>query len=163
MDFANETPLGAVLTYIKQATFKERKPTNAGIPIYVDPIGLQEAEQTLASTVKIDVNGPPIKGHAPIMLGQLGLAYVVKDDVLIISSAKGIDRERNETASPVADASPKTKVVLAMLDQPIPMSFANPLSLDDMVTYIRQATVTPSFDGIPIFVDPPASKKPSDR
>ena len=64
MSFANETPLGDVLTYIKQATFKGKKPTDAGIPIYVDPIGLQEAKQTL------DIDGPngrewpSTKGHA---------------------------------------------------------------------------------------------------
>ena len=159
MGFANGTPLGAVLTYIKQTTFKERKPTDAGIPIYVDPIGLQEAKQTLAATVKIDVNGPPLRVTLRHLLGQLGLAYIVKYDVLIISSSKGIERERNEAATFAADASPKTKEVLAMLDQPIPMSFADAPSLDDMLLYIRQATVTPSFDGIPIFVDPTGLEK----
>ena len=143
-----------VLTYIKQATFKGKKPTDPGLPIYVDPLGLKEAGQTLTSTVRMNVIGAPLKVTLPLLLGQLGLAYVVKDDVLIISSSKGIDRERNETASPAADASPKTKVVLAKLDEPIPMSFAEPLSLDDVLTYIKQATVTPDFDGIPVHVDP---------
>ena len=41
MSFPNETPLDDVLKYIKQATMT---PTYPGIPIYVDPLGLQEAE-----------------------------------------------------------------------------------------------------------------------
>ena len=44
MDFAGETPLDDVLKYIKNATVK--KPTDLGIQIYVDPLGLQEAERT---------------------------------------------------------------------------------------------------------------------
>ena len=43
MSFANETPLEDVLKYIKQAT---TGPNSSGIPIYVDPLGLQEAEKT---------------------------------------------------------------------------------------------------------------------
>jgi hypothetical protein len=153
MDFANQTPLDDILKYIKQATWKGRKPTDAGIPIYVDPVGLQEAKQTLASTVRMNISGSPLKVTLPQLLGQLGLAYIVKDEVLIISSLNGIERERNEAATLAVDASPKTKVVLAMLDQPIPMSFAIAPTLDDVLIYIKQATTNPSSDGIPIFVD----------
>ena len=39
----------------------------------------------------------------PRILAQLGLAYAVKDDVLIISSPKGVDREKKETAGLAAD------------------------------------------------------------
>ena len=41
MNFANETPLEDVIRYIKAATTSTSFPD--GIPIYVDPIGLQEA------------------------------------------------------------------------------------------------------------------------
>ena len=58
MSFANETPLDDVLKYIKQAT---TTPTFSGIPIYVDPLGLQEAERSLNSTVTIDLEGVPLK------------------------------------------------------------------------------------------------------
>jgi len=153
MSFANETPLNDILMYIKQATWKGREPTDAGIAIHVDPVGLKEADRTLTSTVRIDVTGAPLKATLPLLLGQLGLEYIVKDEVLIISSIKGIERERNEPATRTGDASPKTKEVLAMLDQRIPMSFATPLSLDDVLTYIKQASTNFSSDGIPIFVD----------
>ena len=43
MSFENETPLEDVLKYVKQAHQGPAFPD--GIPIYVDPIGLQEAEQ----------------------------------------------------------------------------------------------------------------------
>ena len=153
MDFANETPLNDVLTYIKQAKWKGRKPTDADIPIYVDPLGLKETGKTLASTVRMNVTGVPLNVALPQLLGQLGLAYNVKDEVLMISSFKDIERERNEAATLAVDASPKTKLVEAMLDQLIPMSFAIAPSLDDVLSYIKQATTTPSSDGIPIFVD----------
>jgi Protein kinase domain/WD domain, G-beta repeat len=152
MDFANETPLDEILTYIKQATWKGTMPTDPGIPIYVDPVGLQEAGRTVKSAVRMNVTGAPLKATLPLLLGQLGLAYIVKDDVLIISSLKGIERERSETSVLPAGASPKSKLVLAMLDQPIAMSLAI-APLDDVLTYIKQATTNPSSDGIPIFVD----------
>ena len=42
MSFANKTPLDDVLKYIKAAT---TTPAFSGIPIYVEPSGLQEAKQ----------------------------------------------------------------------------------------------------------------------
>ncbi len=155
MDFANDVRLADVLLYIKQATFKGEKPTDPGLPIYVDPLGLQEARRTLTSTVRIHVTGVPLRVTLPLLLDQLGLAYLVKDDVLIISSPRGIDGEQNETASPAADASPGTKKVLAELEEPISMSFAQPTALDDMLTYLKQITTNPpGVDGIPFHVDP---------
>ena len=49
MSFAEDTPLEDVLKYIKQATTTANY---QGIPIYVDPIGLQEAEKSMTSTVR---------------------------------------------------------------------------------------------------------------
>ena len=151
MVFAKEPSLADVLTFIKQATFKGKKPTDPGLPIYVDPV----VERALTSKVRMNVNGAPLKVTLSLLLGQLGLAYLVKDDVLIISSPGGVDRERDEIASPAADASPGTKRVLAKLEEPISMAFANRTSLDDVLTYIRQATTTSrGHDGIPIVTDP---------
>ena len=58
MSFANETPLDDVLKYIKQAT---TTPTFNGIPIYMDPVGLQEAERSINSTIQIDLEGVPLR------------------------------------------------------------------------------------------------------
>ena len=83
MSFAAETPLDDVLKYIKQAT---TTPTFSGIPIYVDPIGLQEAERSLNSTVRLDLEGIPLRRTLQLMLTQLGLAYFVEDGMLVVTS-----------------------------------------------------------------------------
>jgi hypothetical protein len=83
MRFPDETALTDVLKSIKQAT---STPTYPGIPIYVDPIGLQEAERSLKSTVEIDLEGVPLKTTLRLCLEQLGLDYDVKDGYLRISS-----------------------------------------------------------------------------
>jgi hypothetical protein len=94
MSFVNETPLEDVLKYIKQATTSK---TYAGIPIYLDPAGLQELDKTKTSTViDIDLEGIPLKTTLRIMLRQLGLAYCVRDGVLIISSPERIFEELRE-------------------------------------------------------------------
>ena len=81
MRFPNETPLGDLLKYIGEAT---ATPTEPGIPIYVDPIGLQEAERSLGSTVQIDLVGVPLRTTLRLCLNQLGLAYVFEDGCLRI-------------------------------------------------------------------------------
>ena len=83
MSFANETPLEDLLKYIKQAT---TGPNFSGIPIYVDPLGLQEAEKTLASTVQLDLEGIPLRRSLQLALSQLRLGYYVDDGILVITS-----------------------------------------------------------------------------
>jgi hypothetical protein len=100
MSFANETPLDDVLKYIKQAT---TTPTFTGIPIYVDPLGLQEAERSLNSTVQIDLEGVPLKTTLKLILKQLGLAYTVKDGFLMITSEDSEDKQTEIRVYPVAD------------------------------------------------------------
>jgi hypothetical protein len=84
MRFPSDTPLEDVLHYIKKAT---TTPTSPGIPIYVDPIGLQEAERSLTSTVTIDLEGVPLGTTMRLCLEQLGLQYYVKDGLLRITSS----------------------------------------------------------------------------
>jgi RNA polymerase sigma factor (sigma-70 family) len=96
MSFANETPLDDILKYIKQASTTKTYP---GIPIYVDPKGLKEAEKSLTSTVSIDLEGIPLKTTLRLLLKQLDLAYCVRDGVLIISSVPGIAEELQEAQS----------------------------------------------------------------
>jgi hypothetical protein len=83
MRFHDETPLDEVLKYIKKET---ATPDYAGLPIYVDPIGLQEAERSLNSTVQIDLEGVPLRETLRLGLKQLGLTYEVKDGRLRITS-----------------------------------------------------------------------------
>jgi tetratricopeptide (TPR) repeat protein len=100
MSFANETPLDDVLKYIKQAT---TTPTFSGIPIYVDPLGLQEAERSLNSTVTMDLEGVPLKTTLKLMLKQIGLAYTVKGGFLMITSEDSEDQQTEIRVYPVAD------------------------------------------------------------
>ena len=88
MSFSEETPLDDVLKYIKQATTTKNY---QGIQIYVDPSGLEEVGKTTTSTVKLlELEGVPLKTTLRLALKQLGLAYCVRDGVLIISSPQGI-------------------------------------------------------------------------
>ncbi len=90
MAFEAETPLEDVLKYIKQATTDR---VYVGIPIYVDPEGLKEANASLSSVVAIELEGVPLKTTLRLLLKQIGLAYCVRDGILIISSPEGIGEE----------------------------------------------------------------------
>jgi hypothetical protein len=104
MSFANETPLDDVLKYIKQAT---TTPTFAGIPIYVDPIGLQEAEKSITAPVSLDLDGVPLRRTLQLLLDQLGLVYFVDDGILVITSS---DRGEQSALPPsMAEPSPLVK------------------------------------------------------
>ena len=48
----------------------------------------------------------------------------------------------------------KTKQLLAALEEPVAMPFANKTPLDDVLKYIKAATTTPTYTGIPIHVEP---------
>ncbi|WP_406701048.1 sigma-70 family RNA polymerase sigma factor [Singulisphaera sp. Ch08] len=88
MIFSNETPLEDVLKYINSAL---AGPKGKAIPIYVDPAGLQEAERTTTSSITMDLQGVPLKTTLTLLLRQLGLAYKVKEGVLIISNENAQD------------------------------------------------------------------------
>jgi hypothetical protein len=94
MTFPDPTPIRDVLRYVTLAT---ATPTHAGIPIYLDPIGLQEAERTPTSTVTIDLLGVPLKTTLRRCLDQLGLYYHVQDGYLRVTGESeitaGADRD----------------------------------------------------------------------
>ena len=100
MPFANETPLEDVLKYIRQNT---QGPNDDGIQIHVDPIGLEEADQTLQSPVKINLEGVPLKRCLKIMLDQLDLTYTVQDGLLYISWQGAEDIPTDRRVYPIAD------------------------------------------------------------
>jgi hypothetical protein len=153
MDFPKETPLDDVLQYIKWSDAKG--PTDRGLPIYIDPLGLQEVSRSLNSTIAIRVKGSPLKDSLRKVLSQANLAYCVKDDVLFISSPQGIIREQKSTAAPALDDSPRTKAVLAQLEEPIAIPLRNETPLDDVLDYIKTATrKSPDDPGIPILIVP---------
>ncbi len=93
MPFAAKTPLDDVLKYIKVAT---TTPAFSGIPIYVEPLGLQEANKSITSTIEFDRADLPLKTSLRLILKPLGLAYIVKDGLLMIDSRSAITETRVE-------------------------------------------------------------------
>ncbi len=91
MPFPNETPLEDVLKYIRSNTQSEEFGLPAGIPIYVDPVGLQEAKKTLTSPIILDMEGVPLRITLTLLLGQLGLVYRVDEGVLRITGKDSQD------------------------------------------------------------------------
>ena len=62
----------------------------------MDPLGLQEADKALSAPVTIDLEDTPLKFSLRLILKQLGLAYCVRDGVVMISSVRGIEQEMAE-------------------------------------------------------------------
>jgi len=86
MPFANETPLSDVIKYIEQSTIDEPAGFPVGIPIYVDPQELQDADKTMASTIAINLQGLPLRVSLHLLLKQLNLTYVVEGGLLIVAT-----------------------------------------------------------------------------
>jgi RNA polymerase sigma factor (sigma-70 family) len=100
MSFGTETPLEDVLKYIHQATVTA---DFAGLPIYVDPIGLQEAEKSMNSTVIINLEGVPLRRTLQLVLKQLDLIYFVQDGMIYITSSESEDLQ---LGPPMSEPSP---------------------------------------------------------
>jgi hypothetical protein len=86
LHYPDETPLEDVLKAIRDAV---RCPDGHGIPIYVDPIGLLEAERTMQVPVSIDVGGVPLRTCLRLLMRQIEMDYRVEDGVLYIDSRGG--------------------------------------------------------------------------
>jgi RNA polymerase sigma factor (sigma-70 family) len=89
MPFAREVPLDFALRTIEQAT-RNRHP-DGSIPFLVDAVGLKEVNRSLSSTIVMDLEGVSLKTTLRLMLKQVGLAYIVKDGLVIVSSPKRLE------------------------------------------------------------------------
>jgi hypothetical protein len=95
IDFPNDTALEVVKKHIEEIT-KDKGDFPDGIPIYVNPQGLNDADKTMASTIAISIKGMPLATTLALLLNQLNLTYWVnKDGLLIITS--------NMTGDPTPD------------------------------------------------------------
>ena len=103
LNYADGTALDDLLKEVKRTTtaLKPAKPW-AGIPIYVDPIGLQEAERSMNSTVRRPPSADRLAlgEHLRRILEPLGLAYVVKEGFLMISSKESFDEPVGDDVAP---------------------------------------------------------------
>jgi hypothetical protein len=84
MHFNEPTPLENLLKHVRSATSRV---DGEGIPIFVDPIGLQEVEQSMTSTVRLYRDDLPLKTSLHYCLRQLDLNYPVTGGFLKITSA----------------------------------------------------------------------------
>ena len=82
MPFANETPLEDLLKYVRSATSDEEEFPD-GIPIYVDPAGIQEADKTTQSPIVLNLEGLPLAFTLKLALKQLDLMYEVRPEGLL--------------------------------------------------------------------------------
>jgi RNA polymerase sigma factor (sigma-70 family) len=125
MNFAGETPLDDVLKHIRDSTRSPEMPR--GLPIYVDPLGLQEAERSLNSTVTIDVEGVPLRRTLQLVLAQLGLIYHVEDGMVYITS-------NSSEQLPLPPAIRRSSPILERVDKAI----RGELSLEEMKQLIEE-------------------------
>ena len=63
-----------------------------GIPVYVDPIGLEEARVDITKPVEIGPDQVRLKAFLDQRLGPLGLSDYVEDGLLTITSKQAADR-----------------------------------------------------------------------
>jgi hypothetical protein len=104
LTYADGDELDSVLKSIKGRTTGHPKlpkiPT--GIPIYVDPLGLQEAEKSLSAAVKKPAGADTLTlgEHLRQILDPLGLAFMVWDGFLMISSRESLDRPSDGEEDP---------------------------------------------------------------
>ncbi len=82
-DFPKDATLDEVIKHVQKSTV-DKTDFPDGIPIYVDPQGLQDADKTMASTVQICLKGIPLTTTLKLTLRQLGLGYWVNHDGLLI-------------------------------------------------------------------------------
>ena len=73
-----------MIKYIKTATTSPKFPN--GLPIYVEPVGLQEAEKTMASPVTFNQEGVKLKTSLRLILDQIDMGYYLKEGMLIITA-----------------------------------------------------------------------------
>ena len=95
MNFANPTPFTDIKKYIEQATQDEAAGFPTGLPLYIDPEGLEavsdfEPKITMASTVTMKLEGVPLRTTLRLLLRQLGLDYRVDGGVILISDIQTI-------------------------------------------------------------------------
>jgi hypothetical protein len=101
LTYGDGAPLEVVLREAKMRSTGRPKLTS-GIPIYVDPIGLQEAEKSMSSPVR----KPPLAekltlgAHLKAALDSLDLSYIVQDGFLMITSKESLDVETGDAIDP---------------------------------------------------------------
>ena len=90
MHFPEATPLSELVAYVQSVVTTPDFPRT--IPVYVDPIGLEEQEVTLESPIQLDLRTIPLRRTLQLALRPLGLSYAVMDGMIVISSPDQLDQ-----------------------------------------------------------------------
>ena len=102
LKFENETPFDEFLKKFKEAV--DGKDDATGVMIYVDPIGLQEAEKTMSSVITINLANVRLETGLRLAVKQLGLTFRVDPDgLLMITSRDSKDSEHDDAESIILD------------------------------------------------------------
>jgi len=89
IDFPDGTTFQDFLRYVQEET---RGPNGEVIPIYVDPIGLAEAEKRMESKMRgVHLERVALRTSLRLCLRQLDLAYGVRDGLILITSRDAED------------------------------------------------------------------------
>lgn len=94
-------PTADLIDFLKAIRLSSPDGRGVGIPIYVDPAGLHEAETTLEAPLKAPPGRGAIEAELRESLRPLGLGYYVEDGLLTITSEQAAERalrERPRTA-----------------------------------------------------------------
>ena len=106
MNFGTDTPLADVLKYIKDATQDEAAGLPTGHPdLRRSPSASRTPTRPMADTVKIQLEGIPLKATLRLLLKQLSLTYTVKDGLMTITSTRRMT-SRPKSASTTRPTSP---------------------------------------------------------
>jgi hypothetical protein len=120
--FENETPLSDVLKFVRSSTVEGK---DSGVPIYVDPAGLQKADRTAESTVTLQIEGVPLGRSLRMMLEQIGLDYYVSEDGLLFITNRdaevfqdlAAEAEAGSVEDALRDAKKEIEAILKELEE----------------------------------------------
>jgi hypothetical protein len=88
INFPDGTTLGEMLKFAQEST---KGPDGKFMPIYVDPIGIQEAEQTMNSKIAaMTVKGVPLQTTLAHCLKQIGMGFGVEGGLIVITSSEAV-------------------------------------------------------------------------
>ncbi|WP_422924417.1 RNA polymerase sigma factor [Singulisphaera sp. PoT] len=95
--------------------------------------------------------------NPPAMMGMGGGMRMGQNNAAILAAREHetrVDIAKMMAQLEADDASPKTAAVLKKLEQPISMTFPNETPLEDVLKYLKSATMSGNEPGVAVYVDP---------
>jgi len=89
VNFPDGTSLQDLVKFVRESTRDVGNGLPRGIPIYVDPQGLNDVDKTMASTVTIDLDGIPLGKALRLAVQTLGMVVELDKDGLVTITSGG--------------------------------------------------------------------------